>query len=240
MNTHILPSRHQFQFQFQAALSRAESAATAATGGTGDFNIGSELLSPRLIAARSKLNLEKAAEALARALPSCRTVNDLAKLEAALNAARKVGAHVLDPGTYATAKELRAQLDAASKARSALDAAVRSLQRQGRAEDVAEAEHTICTAQSFGELLAVDVAAARGAVAAFQAASAAENKLARALRDGSGASALSLAIKEAAGAGVQVTEARRILKLMHALESAVAAASSSSSEAPTARQSLQQ
>jgi hypothetical protein len=51
-------------------------------------------------AARQKLEVERAAEGLARAAASCRAVTDLPRLEAAVLAARKVGAHELDPEAY--------------------------------------------------------------------------------------------------------------------------------------------
>lgn len=44
--------------------------------------------------------MEKAAEGLARAAATCRAVGDLPRLEAAVLAARKVGAQELDPEAY--------------------------------------------------------------------------------------------------------------------------------------------
>lgn len=149
---------------------------------------------------------------------------DLPKLEAAILGARKVGAHEIDADAYHAATELRVKLDAASKARTALENALRTLQRGGRPEDVAEVERLIENATAFGELLASDAAKSKEAVAQWQAASVAESKLERVLQEGGGAAALSKAIKDATAAGVKVTEARRILKLMQALEAAIAAA----------------
>lgn len=51
-------------------------------------------------AVKQKLEVERAAEGLARAAASCKAVSDLPRLEAAILAARKVGAHELDPGAY--------------------------------------------------------------------------------------------------------------------------------------------
>jgi hypothetical protein len=225
----------------QTALSKAENAATAAASASaaGGFTAGSDWLAPRLVSARTKLNLERAAETMARAVSSCRTVSDLPKLEAAILAAKKIGAHELDSAAYIAAKELRNRLDAAAKAKTALENAVRALQKaQTRPEEcVLEAEKAITAAEQHGQLLESEIAAAREAVTTAQTASAAEEKLAKALREGAGVAALSLAIKDAAAAGVQqVNEARKVLKLMQNLEAAVSAATT---EGPSARHSLQ-
>ncbi|KAL4537181.1 hypothetical protein Ndes2437B_g08332 [Nannochloris sp. 'desiccata'] len=190
----------------KAALAKAENAATAAAPGAGAFAIGSQWLAPRVTAARTKLSLERAAETLARAVSSCRSVSDLPKLEAAILAARKFG----------LCRKLKIDLKSV----------------------FLEAEKAISNAEQHGALLESEVAAAREAITAVQATSAAEMKLAKALREGAGVAALSLAIKEAAAAGVQqVNEARKILKLMQSLEAAVAAATTE--KGPAARQSLQ-
>lgn len=51
-------------------------------------------------AAKAKLELERAAEGLARAAAGCKAVGDLPRLEAAILAARRVGAHELDAEAY--------------------------------------------------------------------------------------------------------------------------------------------
>lgn len=105
-------------------------------------------------------------------------------------------------------------------------------------ECVLEAKAAISNAEQHGALLESEIAAARETITAVQAISAAEIKLTKALREGAGVAALSLAIKEAAAAGVQqLQEARKILKLMQTLEAAVAAATTEGG--PAARQSLQ-
>jgi hypothetical protein len=87
----------------------------------------SEALLQRLSAAKKRLDVEKAAEALHKASLSCRAVADLAKLEAAILNARKVGAEDLSPEEYRAASEQRARLTAAGKVRAQLDAALRAL-----------------------------------------------------------------------------------------------------------------
>lgn len=161
-------------------------------------------------------------------------------MEASILAAKKVGAHELDSAAYAAGKELRNRLDAAAKAKRTLENAVRALQKaQTRPEEcILEAKKAISNSEQHGALLESEVAAAREAIQAAHAISAAEMKLTKALREGAGVAALSLAIKEAAVAGVQqVHEARKLLKLMQSLEAAVAAATTEGGSA--ARQSLQ-
>lgn len=166
--------------------------------------VGAELLAPRIAAARQRLEVERAAEGLARAAAGCRAVADLPRLEAAILTARKVGAHELDPGSYRAASELRSRLDGATRARSALDAALRTLAKLARAEDAEAAERAIVEAEACGELLAPEAARGREAVARWRQAAAAEAKLTRALRDGVGSAQLARVIKEGAAAGVKV------------------------------------
>lgn len=82
--------------------------------------------------------MPQAAEALHKAALNFKSVADLPKLEAAILNARKLGAEELDPGSYRAASELRARLHEAARLRSALDAAVRALQR-GHKQEEAEA-----------------------------------------------------------------------------------------------------
>lgn len=49
---------------------------------------------------KQKLEVEKAAEGLARAAAGCKAVADLPRLEAAILAARRWGAQELDPESY--------------------------------------------------------------------------------------------------------------------------------------------
>ncbi len=51
-------------------------------------------------AARAKLEVERAAEGLVRAVACCKGVADLPRLEAAVLAARKLGAQCLHPEAY--------------------------------------------------------------------------------------------------------------------------------------------
>ena len=74
----------------KTALAKAEAAAAAAAPGACLFVMGAELLQPRISAAKQKLEVERAAEGLARAASSCKAVADLPRLEAAILAARKV------------------------------------------------------------------------------------------------------------------------------------------------------
>ncbi|PSC75029.1 hypothetical protein C2E20_1867 [Micractinium conductrix] len=205
----------------KTALAKAEAAAAAAAPGACLFVMGAELLQPRISAAKQKLEVERAAEGLARAASSCKAVADLPRLEAAILAARKVGAQELDQEAYKAASELRLRLDGASRARGALEAALRSLQKLGRQDDADGVERCIEEAEQCGELLTAEAARAREAVQRWRAAVAAEARLTRALSDGVGTAHLSRAIKEAAAAGVKVGEARRLLKLMQGLEAAM-------------------
>jgi hypothetical protein len=82
----------------QGALAKAEAAAQAAANGSG-LVAGTEALAPRVAAARRQLEVQRAAEALAKAAQSSKTVTDLPRLEAAILAARKVGVQDADPET---------------------------------------------------------------------------------------------------------------------------------------------
>ena len=54
----------------------------------------------RAQAARQKLEVERAAEGLVRAVGSCKAVGDLPRLEGAILAARKLGAQSMHPEAY--------------------------------------------------------------------------------------------------------------------------------------------
>lgn len=82
----------------KAALSKAEDVA-AATNASG-LTLGSDFLAPRLQAVRQQLELERAAEMLGRCAQNVRSIEGLPKLEAAILAARRVGADELDPEAY--------------------------------------------------------------------------------------------------------------------------------------------
>lgn len=111
-------------FANQATVGSSSSTVSSSTSGCMVF---SEALLQRLSAAKKRLDVEKAAEALHKASLSCRAVADLAKLEAAILNARKVGAEDVSPEEYRAASELRARLTAAAKVRAQLDAALRAL-----------------------------------------------------------------------------------------------------------------
>jgi hypothetical protein len=84
----------------QAALAKAEAAATAAAASGTRLAEGAELLVPALAAARRQLEMERAAETLSRVAASATKLTDLPRVEAAILAARKVGAQDLDPEAY--------------------------------------------------------------------------------------------------------------------------------------------
>ncbi len=215
----------------RGVITHAESASqsiASVSGASGPFG---ELLPGRLVAARKRLEVERAAEALHRAAAQHRGVSDLPKLEAAILSARKLGAEELDSSAYAKASDLRARLTDASRARGALESAVRALQRNGRPEDAAAVEAALVNAKAWGELLASEVAEGQEALGAWRSQAASEAKLAKALESGGSAAQLARAIQEAAAAGVKVVAARRTLKLLQALESAVAAVADGNSAA---------
>lgn len=83
----------------QVELIKAEAAAAAAAGSsvTSEAAMG---LQPAIAEAKRQQEVEKAAEALARALAGAKGLQDLPRLEAAILAARKAGAHEADIDTY--------------------------------------------------------------------------------------------------------------------------------------------
>ncbi|KAK9821741.1 hypothetical protein WJX81_001109 [Elliptochloris bilobata] len=235
----VLAARPAGSGMLKAELARAEAAAAAAAGGGGRGD-GVALLAPALAAARRQLEVERAAEGLARAVSGTAAVADLPRLEAAILAARRVGAEQLEPAAFRAAGELRAELEAAARARSALETAQRALDRHCREEDAAAIDAAAAAAEAAaGGLLAEDVARAREAAARWRAAAAAEARLVRALREGAPASALARCIQDAAAAGVRVGEAKRMLKLVAGLEAALAAAADGPGGLPALRARLE-
>ncbi len=84
----------------KTVLSKAEDIAAATAVNSSGITLGSEFLAPRLQAVKRQLELERAAEVLARCAQSVRSIESLPKLEAAILAARRVGADELDPEAY--------------------------------------------------------------------------------------------------------------------------------------------
>ncbi|CAD7702855.1 unnamed protein product, partial [Ostreobium quekettii] len=207
----------------KAALLKAEAACSSASGSSLTSGVWSpsELLVPKVSAARKRMDVEKAVEALGRATTSCKTVADLPKLEASILSARKVGAEELDPEGYTVASELRVRLHNAAKVRQALETAVRNLQKQQRRMDAEDVERLLLEARDCDELLAEETGKARVTLEQWKSQAESEAKLSLALQEGMSADQLSQAIQEAATAGVKVHAAKRILKLMQRLESAL-------------------
>jgi hypothetical protein len=100
--------------------------------------------------------------------------------------------------------------------KSALEAAMRALERQQRPEDADALAVAIADTEasdSAAELLAETLKSAQQKAAAWRALAASEAKLQRALADGASTQALSRAIQEATAAGVKVAAAKRTLKV---------------------------
>jgi hypothetical protein len=77
-----------------------------------------KMLSTLIADAKARLEVERAAEALAKEARTARSVEHLSRLEAVLLTARKVQADVVHPEAYATVVELRERLSYASKVRT--------------------------------------------------------------------------------------------------------------------------
>jgi hypothetical protein len=102
----------------RGALTRFEAAFAAVTGAANPMlPPSSTLVGPRVSSAKSRLELEKAAEALAREAKSAKAVEHLPRLEAAILTAKRVGAEALDADSYAAASEMRERLAHAFKVR---------------------------------------------------------------------------------------------------------------------------
>ena len=82
------------------------------------------------------------------------------------------------------------------------------------------------------------MARARDALETWRSQTASEAKLTRALREGCSPAQLARAIQEAAAAGVKVAAAKRVLKLMQALDAAVTQAAAGGSAGPAAQSAL--
>ncbi|GMH42583.1 hypothetical protein BSKO_10502 [Bryopsis sp. KO-2023] len=213
----------------KSALTRAESACTSASGNSG---IGSpaEFLLPRIQLARKRIEVERAAESLSKATTSCRNVADLAKLEAMILDARKVGAEELDPKVYQAASEQRSKLHTGSIVHQALDSAVKNLRKQHRQEDADAVVKALEEAKQCWELVEDEASKAEAALGQWRSLAENEAKLLKVVQEGSSAEELSKAIQEAASAGVKVQSARRILKFMQNLEASMAKAAEDPAE----------
>lgn len=75
------------------------------------------LCAGKLAEARQRLEVERAAEALAKEARTAKTVEQLPRLEAVILAAKKVGAEHLDQESYNLASELRESLARAFRVR---------------------------------------------------------------------------------------------------------------------------
>ena len=83
----------------QAELIKGEAAAAAAAGSSIVWT-GAQLLQPAIADARRQQELERAVDNLARSAAGAKGVGALQKLEAAILAARKAGAHEADADIY--------------------------------------------------------------------------------------------------------------------------------------------
>lgn len=102
----------------RAAVARLEEASSTLSHPTNPvLPFGPSLFAERLSAARSRLDVERASEVLAKEVKAVKGVDQLQRLEAAILAAKKVGAESLDPTSYAAATELRERLAHAFRVR---------------------------------------------------------------------------------------------------------------------------
>ncbi|GLI59507.1 hypothetical protein VaNZ11_001399 [Volvox africanus] len=219
----VMARRPSGPMQLKLALNKAEAAASTLSSLGGSPVPGlTDVLGPLMTAARRRVDTERAAEALSKAAASFRTLADLARLEAAIYNAKKIGAEELDPESYRTSLELRAHLQEAARMRTGLETALRNLQNQLRSEDAEALERALQDAAKWEDLLAPDIAKARKALEHWRAMTVSDAKLARLLHEGASTGVLARAIQEAAASGVKVQQAKRVLKLMQALESVLA------------------
>ncbi|GIL58872.1 hypothetical protein Vafri_13838, partial [Volvox africanus] len=219
----VMARRPSGPMQLKLALNKAEAAASTLSNLGGSPVPGlTDVLGPLMTAARRRLDTERAAEALSKAAASFRTLADLARLEAAIYNAKKIGAEELDPESYRTSLELRAHLQEAARMRTGLETALRNLQNQLRSEDAEALERALQDAAKWEDLLAPDIAKSRKALEQWRAMTVSDAKLARLLHEGASTGVLARAIQEAAASGVKVQQAKRVLKLMQALESVLA------------------
>lgn len=98
--------------------------------------------------------------------------------------------------TCRTASALRGTLEAAAKGRAAMEAALKALAKNGRLEDADGVEAAATAAERIeGNLLEDDIASTRGTVSSWRAATAAEARLEKLLREGSTPASLSRIIQ---------------------------------------------
>ena len=87
----VMARRPSGPTQLKVALNKAEAAASNLSGlGSQPVPALAEVLTPLMVAARRRLDTERAADALSKAAASYRTLADLARLEAAIYNAKKV------------------------------------------------------------------------------------------------------------------------------------------------------
>ena len=77
----------------QAEVSKAEAAGSAASGALSGLSLGSDMLTPLIQRARKQVEIEGARGGLHKAIAGARTHADLPHLEAAIQAARRLGVH---------------------------------------------------------------------------------------------------------------------------------------------------
>ena len=77
----------------QAEVSKAEAAGSAASGALSGLSLGSDKLTPLIQRARKQVEIEGARGGLHKAIAGARTHADLPHLEAAIQAARRLGVH---------------------------------------------------------------------------------------------------------------------------------------------------
>ena len=95
----------------RAAVTRLEEASSTLSHPANPvLPFGPSLFAERIAEARTRLEVERAAEALAKEVRTMKGVDQLQRLEAAILAAKRVGAEALDPESYSAASELRERL----------------------------------------------------------------------------------------------------------------------------------
>jgi len=75
----------------QAEVSKAEAASSAASGALSGLSVGSDMLTPLVLRAKHQLEVERAKGGLHKAIAGAKTDAGLPQLEAAIQAARRVG-----------------------------------------------------------------------------------------------------------------------------------------------------
>lgn len=218
--TNMLRKRPCGYANLKSSVSKAESAAASLSSLAGVCPLLDELVISMQLA-RKRLEVEKSSEALYKATMNHRSLSDLPKLEAAVLNAKKVGAEDLDPENYRAASELRAKLAEALKLRQAIEASQRALQRNNEVADAEALERLLGEAEGCGDLLLADVQQCRSTLEQWRLQMASQTKLLQVLEGECTSAELARVIQEAYVAGVKVHNAKRMLKLMQTLESAV-------------------